>query len=156
MHLWASQASSRLLRIRISYYWYCQLILQRVSFPLYNTHPTWLSLTHELKFDDCRYQINSLMFVNLLLLIINFSFICEEQPCRVRITYMYTYPRISSRPPVLTGCRQQARRCLYNLLVVAIVFFLISMMLLWISDSELSVIWLISFTMSDIWAFDMN
>ena len=29
-----------------------QSICQRLSLPIYNTHPTWLSLTNELKFVD--------------------------------------------------------------------------------------------------------
>ena len=58
----------------------------RLSLPLYDTHPTWLSLTNELQFVDLRHQINSLSLVNLLLLINKFSFICEGQSCRIRIT----------------------------------------------------------------------
>ena len=52
----------------------------------YNTHPTWFSLTNELKFVDLRHQINSISLVNLLLLNNKFSFICERQSCRVRIS----------------------------------------------------------------------
>ena len=63
-----------------------QFICQQLSLPLYNAHPTWLSLTDEPNFDDYHYQFNSLSLVSLLLLIIKFSFICEEQSCRVRIT----------------------------------------------------------------------
>ena len=32
--------------------WIHQLIFQQSSLPLYNTHPTWLSLTNELIFND--------------------------------------------------------------------------------------------------------
>ena len=89
VHCWAKQARLWLLRaFRII--WIYQCICQRLSLPLYHTHPTWLSLTNELKFDDYRYQINSLSLINLLLLIIKFSFICEGQSCRVRITFVAT------------------------------------------------------------------
>ena len=87
MHRWANKARSWLLRtLKFRIIWIYQYICQRLSLPLYNTHPAWLSLTNELKFVDYRHQINSLSLVNLLLLINKFSFICEGQSCRVRIT----------------------------------------------------------------------
>ena len=53
VHWWANQARSWLLRTQtFCIIWGYQLIRQRLSFPLYNTHPTWLSPTNELKFDD--------------------------------------------------------------------------------------------------------
>ena len=42
-------------------------------------HHKWI------KFDDQCYQINLLSVINLLLLVIKFSFICEGKPCRVCI-----------------------------------------------------------------------
>ena len=71
-------------------------ICQRLSLPLYDTHPTWLSLTNELNFDDKHHQINSLLLVNLPLLINKFSFIFEGQSCRVRITMTEAKRRYSS------------------------------------------------------------
>ena len=93
MHWWANQAPSWLLRILTFYIiWIYQFICQRLSFPLYDTHSTWLSLTNEPKFNDYRYQINSLSFVNLLLLIIKFAISCEGKPCRVRmISYQIAF-----------------------------------------------------------------
>ena len=84
VHGWANNARSWLLRTRII--WIHERIWWWLSLPLHNTHPTWLSLTNELKFVDWRHQINSLSLVDLLLLINKFSFICEGQSCRVRIT----------------------------------------------------------------------
>ena len=59
--------------------WIYQLIHHWLSFPWSNIHPIWLSPTNDLKFDDYRYQINLVSIVNLPLLIIKFSFICEGQ-----------------------------------------------------------------------------
>ena len=65
--------------------WIYQSICQQ-SLLLYNTHPTWLFLTNEWKFVDQHNQINLLSLIKLLLLINKFSFVCEGQSCRVRIT----------------------------------------------------------------------
>ena len=80
VHWRANQACSWLLRT-LSFCIICihQLIHQRLFLSLYNTHPTWLSLTNELKFDE-HYQINLLSLINLLLLIIKFAFNCEGRP----------------------------------------------------------------------------
>ena len=89
MHWWANKAQLWLLRTltyRIILIY--QFICQWLSLPLYNTHPTWLSLTNELKFVD---YCHSLSLVNLLQLINKFSFICEGQSCRVRITFSAHY-----------------------------------------------------------------
>ena len=86
IHWWANKARSWLLRTltihNVSIY---QSIYQRLSLSLYNTHPTWLSLTNEFQFVDYCHQITSLSWINLLLLINKFSSICEEQSCRVCI-----------------------------------------------------------------------
>ena len=80
VHWRANQTRSWLLKtMTFRTVWIYQLIGQRLSLPSYNTHPTWLSFTNELKFDDELDQINSLSLVNLLLLI-KLSFICEGQP----------------------------------------------------------------------------
>ena len=53
VHWWANQAWSWLLRILpLHIIWIYQFIRQLLSFPLYDTHPTWLSLTNELKLAD--------------------------------------------------------------------------------------------------------
>ena len=53
MHWWANIARSWLLRtLAFRIIWIHQSICQRLSLPLYNTHPAWLSLTNELKFVD--------------------------------------------------------------------------------------------------------
>ena len=52
---------------------------RQLSLPLYNAQPTWLSLTNERKL----YALLSLVNVNLLLLSIKCTLVCEEQPCRV-------------------------------------------------------------------------
>ena len=84
MHWWTNKARSWLLwTLTFRIIWIHQSICKRLPLPLYNTHPTWLSLLNERKCVDWRHQINSL--VNLLLLINKFSFICEGQSCRVRI-----------------------------------------------------------------------
>ena len=88
------KARSWLLRtLTFRIIWIYRSICQRLSLPVYDTHPTWLSLTNELKFADKRQQINSLSLVNLLLLINKVSFICEGQSCRVRITQFSPSPK---------------------------------------------------------------
>ena len=80
VHWWVNQSRSWLLRAHtFLIIWIYQSNRQWLSFPSYNARTTW-------KYDDKRYQINSLSLVNLVLLIIKFSFICEGQPCRVLIT----------------------------------------------------------------------
>ena len=113
MQLWDNKARLWLLRtLTVCIIWIYSSICQPLSSPLYNTHPTWLSLTNELKFVDKRHQINSLSLVNLLLLINKFSFICEGQSCRVRIinhnpklVWIMAWCRIGDKPlsePMLT------------------------------------------------------
>ena len=85
MHWWANQVRLWLV-LKMSIVWIYQVIRQRLSLQLYIIHPAWLPLTNQLKFDDWCYQINSLSLINLLLLIIKWSFICEGQSCRVRIS----------------------------------------------------------------------
>ena len=53
VHWWANKARSWLLRtLTFRIIWIYPSICQRLSLPLYNTHPPWLSLTNELKFVD--------------------------------------------------------------------------------------------------------
>ena len=74
-----SQFSSIII-ITFRIIWIYQSICQRLSLPLYNTHPIWLSLSMNLLI-----SVTKLSLVNLLLLINKFSFFCEGQSCRVCI-----------------------------------------------------------------------
>ena len=81
---WASRVRWWLLRTPTRrVIWVYQLILRFLSLPLYDRDPTWFFLANELKFDDKCYRINSLSLINLRLLIIKFSSICEGQPCKI-------------------------------------------------------------------------
>ena len=62
VHWWANQTRSWLLKtMTFRTVWIHQLIGQRLSLPSYDTHPTWLSLTNKLKFDDELDQINQIV-----------------------------------------------------------------------------------------------
>ena len=93
---WANQACLWLLRtltFRIIRFY--KSIRQRLSFLLYNIHPTWLSLTNEIKFDD---KLGIVRY--LLLLIIKCPFICEWQSCRFRIGKLCVTRHLWGNPPV--------------------------------------------------------